>query len=89
MKAAGLMMQKVRYNQQENPELKHNTLPADAALAKKVTTNAQKGYYVVDVILNYEKSSVSGCWSSVDSSTCFVEKTVVDGKHFCRAFCTQ
>ena len=61
MEAAESVMQKVRDNQREDPELsqlmdylKHNILSADAALAKK---DAQKGYYVADGILYYEDSS--------------------------------
>jgi len=60
-------MQKVRDNQRDDTELsqlmdylEHNALPDDTALAKKVTANVQKGYYLVNEVLCYEDSSVSG-----------------------------
>jgi len=38
--------------------LEQNILPE---LANNVTTQAQKGYYVVDGVLYFEDASVSGC----------------------------
>jgi len=73
MESVGSMMQKARDNQRDDTELsqlmdslEHNALLDDTALAKKVTANAQKGYYVVDGVLYYEDSSVSGRWKLVE-----------------------
>ena len=67
VEAFGSMMQKVRDNQREDPELsqlmdylEQNILPDETVLAKRVATQAQKGYYIVDSVLYYEDSSVSG-----------------------------
>ena len=66
MEVVGSMMQRVRDNQRGDPELsqlmdylEQNILPDDRALARKVTTQAQKGYYIVDGVLYYEDSSAS------------------------------
>lgn len=61
----GSMMMKVQMSQKEGPELwllieymAHQTLPEDPVTAKKIVTQALKGYYLVDDILYFEDALV-------------------------------
>ena len=67
MEAVGSLTRRIQTSQREDAELSqlieymgHGSLPEDPVAAKKVATQALKGYYLVDGILYFEDSTVPG-----------------------------
>ena len=67
MEAVGSLTRRIQTSQREDADLSqlieymgHGSLPEDPVAAKKVATQALKGYYLVDGILYFEDSTVPG-----------------------------
>ena len=67
MEAVGSLTRRIQTSQKEDADLSqlieymgHGSLPEDPVAAKKVATQALKGYYLVDGILYFEDSTVPG-----------------------------
>ena len=97
LEAAGNTMKMIQEAQQEDQQLLQlmeylecQTLPEDPAVARQVTSLAQRGYYILDGVLYFEDSIMPGRRRIVVPAQ--LRKQVLLENHeavFCRPFYTK